>query len=181
MQSSNILYVLQPSLEASDTENDGLGVSGLTAIGRCKALLELVPISTSPTTFLKGAIPVYNSPQNFPPAHRNLDRYKSKCEWLADSPFSTSEFEKAWAELCVFEIGNQAWRPSASLLRNVWVSFLTLATTKSIDLTESFQVGELASMMKEDGHLEVVLVSLLRRLSSDDVDVIEGCKSQEPG
>ncbi|MCJ1476768.1 hypothetical protein MMC13_005437 [Lambiella insularis] len=173
VQSSNILYVLQSSL-AVPTEHEYPNTSGVTAIGQCKALLELVPMPTAPTPFLRDAIPMYSSSQSFAATPHIVGKSKSKHELLADSPFSTGEFEMAWTDLCAFEIESQAWWPSAVLLHNIWTSFVTFATAEGIDLTSSFEYTGILSMIKEDGNPKLIYDALFKRLNPDKMDLMDG-------
>lgn len=152
---------------ASDEGNGSLG-PGITVIGQCKALLELAPVKTAATKFLKQALPVF-SDSNVVPGDLKTQR-----DLLSDAPFSAGEFEAAWIEICGFELdlldlGLGAWRPSAPLLLNHWKYFIGAVTMLGLDPTTSFPISDVASMVEEENCFPVVLQAMLKRLSSEFV------------
>ncbi|MCJ1414024.1 hypothetical protein MMC32_000349 [Xylographa parallela] len=175
VQFSNILYIVQPSPIPAGNESEPSSVSGVTAIGQCKALLELVPVQTQPVQFLRNAIPVYNEKKYQPNIHQWAPEIKSKQVLLTNAPFSTAEFEAAWTELCAFEIEDEAWRPSALQLHEIWASFMTETRIQGIDVTNTFQyIGRILTVV-EDCWDEAMPHAILRRLSSDHENISEGC------
>ncbi|MCJ1384555.1 hypothetical protein MMC17_007672 [Xylographa soralifera] len=174
VQSSNILYIIQPFATSSGNEVESPSLSGVTSIGQFKALLELVHVQTQPVQFLRNAIPIYNEKRSFVDIHQPTREIKSKQALLADAPFSTSEFEAAWTELCAFEIEDEAWRPSASQLEEIWASFLTATTIRGIDVTKTFQYIDRILTVEEDCWNEAMPHAILRRLSSDHENTMEG-------
>ena len=176
VQSSNILYIVQPSPIPASNESEPSSVSGVTAIGQCKALLELVPVQTQPVQFLRNAIPIYNEKKYQPNIHQWAPEIKSKQVLLTNAPFSTAEFEAAWTELCAFEIEDEAWRPSALQLHEIWASFMTETRIQGIDVTNTFQyIGRILTVV-EDCWDEAMPHAILRRLSSDHENISEGCE-----
>ncbi|MCJ1282920.1 hypothetical protein MMC26_002246 [Xylographa opegraphella] len=174
VQSSNILYILQPSSNGLDNGIDSSSLSGVTAIGQCKALLELVPVQTQSVHFLRNAIPIYNEKKFLPDIHQQTSETRSKQVLLTNAPFSTAEFEAAWTELCAFEIEDEAWRPSASQLEQIWASFMTATTIRGIDVTNTFQYVDRILTVEEDCWDEAMPQAILRRLSSDHENTMEG-------
>ena len=176
VQSSNVLYILGPSDTISANKSIGTGMSGVTALGQCKALLEVVLVTPAATVFLKQILPVYNDPAIEPVMNLSIDKRKSKLRQAIDSPFSSGEFDLAWIELCGFEIEDEAWRPSVTMLARSWASILTAATINGLDLTESFLSQQLAGMVEEDGIPIVVMDAIFERLKPDDHKPMNGCK-----
>ena len=182
VQSSNILYLIEPSSLTSSIENDLALVSGVTAIGQCKALLELVPIQTQPILFLKDAIPVYSDERAVAGGHQTSSKSRTKHALIRDMPFSTGEFDSAWTELCAFESEHEVWRPSALLLRDIWASFVAATIVQGIDITSTTSTTstvwykDVVRMVMEDGFPEVVLQAMFRRLESDQDNTVEGGK-----
>ncbi|MCJ1397719.1 hypothetical protein MMC11_000915 [Xylographa trunciseda] len=174
VQSSNILYIIEPSSIDSGDEIECPMLSGVTAFGQCKALLELVPVQTRPVQFLRHAIPIYNEKKFLPLTAGWTGGTKSKQALLADAPFSTSEFDSAWTELCAFEIEDEAWRPSASQLDQIWSSFMAETTIRGIDVTSTFQYVDRILTVVEDGWDKAIPHAILRMLSSDDEHTMEG-------
>ena len=177
VQSSNILYIIQPSQTSSGNPREPSSLSGVTAIGQCKALLELVSVQTQPVQFLRNTIPIYNEKKLAPDIHRWTPEIKNKQALLTGAPFSITEFEAAWTELCAFEIDDEAWRPSASQLEEIWSSFMTATTIRGIDVTNAFQYTGRILTVEEDCWDEAMPHAILRRISSDHENIMEGCES----
>lgn len=147
-------------------ENESSLLPGITVIGQCKALLELVPVPTAATKFLKQVLPVFSDSHVVPGDH------KVKDDVLADAPFSAGEFEAAWTDICGFELdlcglGHRAWRPTASLLMDHWKCFMGTITVLGRDPTVLCPINDVANMMEEESCLRVLLQAILRRLSSE--------------
>ena len=90
---------------------------------------------------------------------------KSKFAILAEAPLSADELEKAWIELCVFELDGQAFLPSAPSLLNIWKSLVTAAAVKSLRLEERFRVTDLVELVEEDGYPVSLLEAVMKRLN----------------
>ena len=177
VQSSNTLYILEQSQPDSAIEYSALSMPEVSAIGQCKALLELVPTTTAPIAFLKQALPTYRGQEpNWNLANRStgIDR----ASILEDAPFSAGEFENAWTDLCAFEYENEALRPGAVHLCRLWTSFMSAATIKGVDITKGFWIKSLLCLITEDGYPEQLVASVLKRLSQEDSP--ENCKSYCP-
>ncbi|MCJ1394425.1 hypothetical protein MMC18_007303 [Xylographa bjoerkii] len=174
VQSSNILYIIEPSSTSPGSEILSPSLSGVTAIGQCKALLELVPIQTQPIQFLRNAIPIYDENRLLPNTYRQSPEIKSKHALLKDAPFSNGEFDTAWTELCAFEIEHEAWRPSALQQNQIWKSFMAATTMGGIDVKSTFQYVGMILAVEEDGWDEAMPRAILRRLSSDHENTMEG-------
>ena len=176
VQSSNILYVLEPFESALADEYGVSPPLSVQAIGQCKALLELVSVPANAAGFLKQALPTYTASSADPESVDASNWKGSKRSLLLDAPCSVGEFVKAWTQLCGFETQNQAWRPSPDALRIVWTSIFTAATMKGINLTKPFEGKVLLNLAAEDGHPEQLAGSVLKRLASEDEDPMEGCE-----
>ncbi|MCJ1245509.1 hypothetical protein MMC30_002713 [Trapelia coarctata] len=165
VQSSNLLYVVQPSGDVASAENEGSILPGISVIGQCKAFLELVPAPTAATKFLEQVLPVFDDSHPVPGDH------STKRDLLADAPFSAGEFEAAWMDICAFEsnpwsLGRRAWRPSAPLVLDHWKYFMSAVTVDEIDPTSLFSVNDVANSMQEEGHSLDLLRAMLQRVSS---------------
>ena len=171
MQSSNLLYILQPSTgELSGDNDNSVLLSGMTAIGQCKAILELISTQTAPISFLKQSIPCFGTERIGSNSRQAIHDRKSKSQLLADAPFSGGEFDSAWIELCAFELEQQAWRPSATMLLSLWKSFTNAMAVKGIDLTQTFDSFDAASMVDEECFPRALLQAMLRLLSPEQID-----------
>ncbi|KAL9585469.1 MAG: hypothetical protein Q9212_001502 [Teloschistes hypoglaucus] len=147
VHSSNSVFIIQPSCITS--QNHGLDHSdGLTAIAKCEATLEAIPYSPACGPLLKGALPVFTdleSAQKLKPA-----AVQNKQSILNDMPMSSQQFNQAWTNLCAFEVGDQAWCPSPSMLWKVWTSITSACTLKGLSLHQSLDTQALARTMEED-------------------------------
>ena len=171
MQSSNLLYILQPTTEQPSAENESsVTLSGMTAIGQCKALFELTPTPTAPISFLKQSILGFGTERIGPNSNQAINDRKSKSQLLLDAPFSNGEFNSAWIKLCAFELEQQAWRPSATVLLSLWQSFTNAVAVKGIELTQPFDLLDVASMVDEEGFPKPLLQAMLRLLNSEQTD-----------
>ena len=167
VQSSNTIYILKSSQSDSVVEYSALLKPGVSAIGQCKALLELVPVATAPIAFLKQALPTYRGHETkWNLANRSTGANRASI--LTDAPFSTGEFDNAWVDVCAFEYKNEALLPAAVDLCHIWTSFMSAATIKGVDITKGFRTESLLYLITEDGYPEQLVASVLKRLSQED-------------
>ena len=181
IQSSNSLYILQPSHGFPRHGND---VShrcgpGISAIAQCKAILEVVHTSASPLPYLKKRLPKYSplqsgNPSGSVPSEAGLVTLQALLE---DLPFSRGELENGLIELCVVEINDQMSLPSAHTLLLVWKSFISAANVKGTNIKSSFPISEVSALVEEDGFPEALLVAVFRKLASGWDASKPGCKS----
>lgn len=147
VHSSNSVFIIQPSCITS--QNHGLDYSdSLTAIAKCEATLEAIPYSPACGPLLKGALPVFTdleSAQKLKPA-----AVQSKRSILNDMPMSLQQCNQAWTDLCAFEVGDQAWRPSPFMLWKVWTSITSACTLRGLSLDQSLDTQALARASEED-------------------------------
>lgn len=163
VHTSNSIFVLQPTNERDTELNNVSSAAGkVTAISRCGATLELIPVSTPPKTVLLQSLPLFSDVENL--LDVDSETPKSKEALLSDTPLSSDEFEKGWIELCAFELGGRPWRPSAALLLQIWASLMSVVTLKGLDLERRLPLSALAPAVEEDGHPVEVLEALLARV-----------------
>ena len=174
VHSSNSLYILQPSKIPSIESKEIVPSSAISAIAQCTATLELLHSSPNAALFLRQVLPVYQEGGVHLGSTRKRQNTtsselesKSKFAILAEAPLSADELEKAWIELCVFELDGQAFLPSARTLLNLWKSFVAAAAVKDVRLEESFRVTDLAELVEEDGYPYILLEAVMRRLDGN--------------
>ena len=173
VQSSNTLYILETPQSDAVVEYSAPLEPEVSAIGQCKALLELVPVATEPIAFLKQALPTYRGHEtNWNLA--NSSTGANRASILADAPFSTGEFNNAWIDVCAFEYQNEALLPAAVDLCHIWKSFMSAAIIKGIDITKGFRIESFRYLTVEDGYPEQLVAAVLKRFSQGDSP--ENCK-----
>ena len=170
VHSSNSVFVLQP-FEAQ-SQDGSISSTSLRAIAQCAATLELIPATSSPEACLRTAIRLH--PQSV--ASDTSTRAPSRDELLEEAPFSSAEFRKAWIQLCAFEDDGQARLPTASGLIGLWKSIVAAATVRSLDLSGSFPVGQLAGVVEEDGHTRALFQAVIARLSAHGEESANCCE-----
>ncbi|KAL8934344.1 MAG: hypothetical protein Q9211_005278 [Gyalolechia sp. 1 TL-2023] len=134
---SNSVFVLQPAKDGS-----------LTAVSKCEATLEAIPQSPPCISLLKAALPVHSDEEQ--PIGPTSSKSQSKQSVLVDTPVSSQEFNRAWVDLCAFELEGRAWIPTSSLLWKVWRSIISASTIKGLPLDKALDVQSLASMVEGD-------------------------------
>ena len=193
VQSSNSVFVLQPS--ESRCGGNEIPTPSLLAVAQCTATLELIP-SDAATSFvmvsrlLKKSLPPYKgidtdvglgtnttfsskrkAPQDqvvLPLILTScLGKHKDKNAILHDAPLSTEEFNKAWNQVCAFEVLSRAWLPTPSALAMIWKSILSAATIRGVNLEKTFDLKSLAEMVGNDGYPWALFMAVMKRLVSD--------------
>ncbi|KAL8745858.1 MAG: hypothetical protein Q9190_002057 [Brigantiaea leucoxantha] len=134
----------------------------MTAISRCEATLELIPVLPDPKLFLVRSLPVYSDIEVGSSAR--MDNANSKESLLKDTPLSCEEFERGWINLCAFELNGNSWRPSSDLLFKLWSSVMSAVLLKGLDLERGFPWAALAQTVEEDGFPIPLLQALLARV-----------------
>ena len=172
VQSSNVLYILQPSKCSTEERLNVAQFKGVTAIAQCKGLLELVKASPNPEQYLRANVPAFNHEIGSVPSrvHR-----PTRLELLRDAPFSSGEFHSAWKQLCIFEVEGRPWLPTALVLRNIWASLLSAAIINDIDTTGQFKTTAIKILLQADGHAIPALEAIFARNMSDTENIMTGC------
>lgn len=174
VQSSNSVFVLQPSESSFASEDDAIPLVALSAIAQCAATLELVPTSPAAIAVLTETLPIYTGPESIPALGSSE---KTSRETIFEHvPFSRGEFNKAWKALSAFEIEGRSWIPAASSLTGVWKSLVSAATLRGVDLGDGFNMTALEGVVEEDDHPVVLFRAVIERLSSEDEDLMDGCE-----
>ena len=171
VQSSNSVFVLEPSEQSVTSESNDIAGTSLRAIAKCPNMLELIPTIPEAVAFLKLEMLVYmGDPSD---SHNSTnpmgpDRRKSKSEVLKDAPFSAGEFNEAWTKVCAFEAGDVAWIPTATLLIKAWGGIVTAATIRGLNFDERFPIGAVTSTADVDGFPVPLMEAILARVSNID-------------
>ena len=174
MQSSNSVFVLQPSQSNRDDDDDIRHGVSMSAIAKCGVILELVPSAPSMVDFLKHLLPIYTGHEDIPSLGPSA--LISKDALLEDAPCSSGEFDNAWSDLCAFELDGHARLPTASALVNIWTSIISNALVRDVGLADGFPIDALSGVVEEDGHPNSLFQAVILRLSSNPRDLMGGCE-----
>lgn len=171
VQSSNSIFVLQPTQTQMTLPESSCPVTSISAIAKCSDTLELLTATSSASNVLRQALPVYDVDA---PNAAGRKTHKNKKELLENTPYSEGEFETSWLEMCAFEYDEQAWRPTAKLLADTWKSIVSAAIIRSLSLDDMFPIISLASSVEDEGLPRSLAQSLIARLSTSDADLSNG-------
>ena len=177
VNSSNTIYILQPSQIESSNGETSISEDAISAIAQPTAILELIPSSSNGESILRQILPVYDAENELGPSSVTpaADRI-TKDTILDNVPLSFTEFEVSWIQLCAFEHEGSAWLPVPSLLCQVWKSIMSAATASSVDLSHIFPTEDIERLVTEDGYPVRLTRAILRRVQSRKEDPMDGCK-----
>ena len=182
VQSSNSVFILQPSGNDLSPDDSFTRDPSIAAIAQCTSTLELMPPLVTSLAALRQSLPIYNladhQNQNGLAAHSNESEKFGRHKAFQNTPTSQREFDEAWLEVCAFELDRQAWIPSADSLKGIWASIMAAATMKDIDLTKRFRVIDLTDIVEEDGFPDALFKAVIRRVSIANGSLISGCTFQ---
>jgi hypothetical protein len=100
-----------------------------------------------------------------------------------DIPLSDGEILQAWAQLCAFEMGGKAFRPTAGILLSLWKAMVAAAVAENIDLGSAFLADDLWALIREEGYPRGMFNVLLQRIAEQEtmeVDSSSKCTRQIP-
>lgn len=151
VSTSNTVFVCQPS----PPQPDQISNIGLEAIAKCTSVLEVLPeTSVSAVSHFKAVLPTYTST-----GHYESSRSISKRELFSHTPVSDGQCQKAWLQLCCFELDDVAVLPSESIKLKVWQAILTNATAQGIDLAGSMDTHQREAVINIDSEWPMELNS----------------------
>ena len=181
MQSSNSVFILQPSESQEDGDAGPISVLKLSAVAECATSLEVIPSLPLSIELLKGRLALYTGPgalEATSPGLMDVDgaHQNKKGDIYRDTTVSTGEFDTAWKTLCAFEAHERSWRPTVLPLLAIWKSMMSAATLRSIKLEDSFPVAALTTVVEEDGHPLALLNAVVDRLAQQEKGVVDSCK-----
>ena len=160
VQTSNSLFVVQPAV-GHNGEEDAISSSGIKAIASCSVTLELSKSAESALPYLRNLLPVYSS--------RDLDASAAvKGTFInvcSNVPLSGGEVKEAWTALCAFEEQDAAFRPSASVLLELWKAIVVATVAEDFELASSFLIEDLWISMREEEYPRGMLDAVFRRIN----------------
>ena len=147
VHSSNSVFLLQPSCLTTTAKEKSLS-NGITAVAKCEATLEAIPLTISCTEQLKALLPVLSTldVDDIPPQTPKRGRLAT----FDDFPFSPVQFERAWKDICALEVEGQAFRPSPEVLWKVWRSIVSAYIMEGQSLDQDLDVSSIARTVEED-------------------------------
>ena len=166
VHSSNSVFVLHPSQDGE-----------LTVVAKCEATLEAIPQTPPCLTLLQTRLSVFSG-QAQREVHPN-SQAQSKQSVLADTPVSTEQFNRAWVDLCAFEMEGQSWRPSSNMLWKTWKSIASASTIKGLPLNQASNFQTLATMV-EDDEIPVPLFNAVVERLQDETITGQACALMAP-
>ncbi|KAF2754359.1 sister chromatid cohesion protein-like protein Dcc1 [Pseudovirgaria hyperparasitica] len=161
VQTSNSVYVTR----AAPFRSPGsiLPQSSVSAIASCSHTLELHPSKDSPLVVLRQLLPEYREADDVVLLNNSA---RSKVEIFANIPSSDGECERAWGELCAFEVEGRSWCPSPAAIHEAWRVLLTAAIAESIPLISSFSLAKLHDTLMDEKMPIEFFESLILRIST---------------
>lgn len=184
VQSSNSVFILQPSGNDLLPDDSSTPDANIAAIAQCTSTLELVPPSITSLAALRQTLPIYNladhQNQNGLAGPSNESEKFGRHRAFQHTPTSQREFDDAWLEVCAFEHDRQAWIPSADSLKGIWASITAAAAMKDIDLTKRFRIIDLTDIIEEDDFPNALFKAVIRRISIANGSLLSGCTFQYP-
>ena len=109
-----------------------------------------------------------------------LGKTSDKNAILQDTPISTDEFNRAWQQLCAFEVLGRSWLPTPSALAMVWNSILSAATIRGVNLETKLELKSLAEVVGNDGYPWALFMAIVTRLVSNTENLRDDCKYLTP-
>lgn len=165
VQTSNLLFVTKPALEAHGNE---IPIPVTRAIASCTQTLELHPYAPSAATLLQEVLPVYELVDGEVDAISNK---QNKTAIFNNLPLSDGQCQAGWDEIVAFEHEESSYRPSANALLKVWSSINAAALAEGVKLDKQFLTNDITRAVSEEGHASNLVDALLSRLSEDGQDV----------
>ena len=145
----------------------------LRSLAQCPSLLELIPYTPPVVAFLRQNLPVYDGEEADGYLAERMEPWNegSKHRILEDAPFSSTEFDQGWQELCAFEHGSASWIPTPKVLVHVWGCIATAASVQGPKLEGSFSISATTSMAEEQDCPAGLVLAVLERLTGGEIDL----------
>lgn len=148
----------------------------LTAVSKCEATLEAIPQSPPCIALLRAIIPLYSGEEQA--SDHTSSGLQSKQSILVDTPISSQEFNRAWINLCAFELDGQAWLPTSSLLWKTWRSIVLASTIKGIPLDQVLDLQSIARTAAVEDEIPIpVFDAVIERLQDESMTKLDALES----
>ncbi|KAF2143558.1 uncharacterized protein K452DRAFT_224820 [Aplosporella prunicola CBS 121167] len=164
VHTSNSVLIAEPT-SLSETP-------AFSTIAQCGSMLELRPVADSPRPLLQEALAECDDVRRDDAAGPALNggplTSKSKAEVFADVPFSDEECERAWVDMCAFDLNGVPSYPSARTPWTYWKAIHALSVAEGIDLGAQLQIRDVQRQLEEEGLLPQLIAAIFLRLLPDD-------------
>ncbi|TKA75969.1 hypothetical protein B0A55_00690 [Friedmanniomyces simplex] len=174
VNTSNSVYICQPTSLDDDDDDDGIPQPGLQAIAQSSWTLELSESkSISAAPYLKAALPTYSSTGTY----QSKDLV-SKQQVFDDIPLCQAECETAWRDLACFELSDPqgCFLPTASAKVQAWRSILDLAVASGVDMTGDIMPKPIDMIIEQNEDWPVELAQAVLASVSNDRGCIDQSK-----
>ena len=168
VQSSNSIFVLQPTERTESDNNTEDAVPKLSAIAQCVSTLELVPAPPQVQGYLRENLHVYERSNGDKEAMipRSIQATQnSRNTLLCHAPFSETEFNKTWSDLCCFEMDGFSFLPTSQARLEAWDSFLSAATIHDVNLGSPISIEAVKNTTEGCSHPYPLFAAIFERLS----------------
>lgn len=165
VHTSNSLFIIQPH-QAASADADSPPQDGFCAIASCGATIEISSSTDSALPFLQKLLPSYSNRDI--PANGSSTHTSTLATIGADIPLSDGEIQRAWTQLCAFEAGNQAYRPTAAVLLALWKAILSASVAEGMNIGSPFLAEDLWNIVKDEEYPRGMFDAIMNRIVADD-------------
>ncbi|KAF2423633.1 hypothetical protein EJ08DRAFT_701002 [Tothia fuscella] len=162
VHTSNSLFIIEPRSQSS-ADPEGIPQDGFCAIASCGATLGTSTSAESAIPHIQKLLPLYSSREIQAEAASSVHTTLSSIN--SDIPLSDGEILEAGTQLCTFEAGGTAFRPTAGILLSLWKAILAASTVENINLGSNFLVEDLWALVKDEDYPRSLFNALLRRIA----------------
>jgi hypothetical protein len=127
--------------------------------------LEVSSSTDSALPYLQTLLPAYSSRELLAEA---VSSTYTRANIGADIPLSDGEIYQAWTQLCAFEEGGKAFRPTAAVLLSLWEAIVAASTAENIDLGSAFLLNDLWAVIADDGYPRDLFNAMTHRIAEAD-------------
>lgn len=179
VQSSNSVFLVKPFERDLGSSRGSSGATCVRAVAQCAATLELTPTSVDGISIFKQILPIYNVSSDGAEnnEYATLSEEYGKEVAFEHMPLSRHQFADTWRNTCAFEFQGVAFLPSAACLASVWRSIMSSSISNCLNITKKFRTISLIDAVEEFGFPINLVNAVLKRVTVDSGDPINGCLS----
>jgi sister chromatid cohesion protein DCC1 len=132
--------------------------------------LEVSSSTDSALPYLQKLLPSYSSRELLAEA---VSSTYTLANINADIPLSDGEIHDAWTQLCAFEEGGKAFRPTAAVLLSLWKAIVAGSTAENIDMGSAFLENDLWAVVADEDYPRSMFHAMMNRIADSDADNME--------